>query len=481
MVVGALVAAAIWMPVQANHAVLIASILFVVAVGFFDDRLELRASWKLIGQVGAAIVFVWSYGCFGQLPFMGLEAPPYWLAALITLVFLVGVTNAVNLSDGLDGLAAGNVLLSLLLLAYLSVEAAEPQYGVLALATAGGLLGFLRFNSHPARIFMGDVGSQFLGFTAAAITVLLLQDDKLAVSPALPLLIFGLPILDVIAVTMVRLWSGRPVFRADRSHLHHQLLKLGLRHYEVVIVLYSLQAIAVGMAYTLRFESDTTILLAYGAYCAVILTAVYWMVSNRYAFRSDVSSRGERRNPLFRKLVWLHHHAAIVVSVVVAGVLLSSAALLDVNNDLYHTVCLSGFLLLPIAWVFFRGHPRFVVRLTYFTAATLIVYGLILDQSPLFTRFSDFALLLLAIVLAFAIRITRRDLFRLDSQDYLVLLIFVLVPLVPLPGVEQAQLARVTLHFAVLLYACEFVLACKGRFEWVLSVSGIAGLAVLTL
>ncbi len=164
IVLGATGAALFWMPLTREHLLLFAALGVIVTFAFLDDLLDLDATWKLKGQVLASFVFVATCGGFTFLPFMGLDPAPLWLSLPLTVLFLTGITNAVNLSDGLDGLAAGNSLLSLILLALLAGQTGDTSYDVVALAIAGGLLGFLRFNTHPARIFMGDTGSQFLGF-----------------------------------------------------------------------------------------------------------------------------------------------------------------------------------------------------------------------------------------------------------------------------------------------------------------------------
>ena len=154
---------------------------------------------------------------------------------------LVGITNAINLSDGLDGLAGGVTFLSLAAIAVLTYIAVDAGFMLLAtMSIMGSILGFLRFNTFPARIFMGDGGSQFLGFSAGVLAILLTQSSNTALSPALPLLILGLPILDTLMVMGERIYEGRSPFVADRKHIHHRLLALGFHHYEAVVTIYAL-------------------------------------------------------------------------------------------------------------------------------------------------------------------------------------------------------------------------------------------------
>jgi UDP-GlcNAc:undecaprenyl-phosphate GlcNAc-1-phosphate transferase len=141
-------------------------------------------------------------------------------------------------------------------IAYLAYLSHDTTVLVLAAGFLGGLLGFLRYNTYPARIFMGDAGSQLLGFSMGVL-VLLMSDPARAPFPVtVGLLVLGLPFLDTLAVMGQRLAKGRSPFIGDRNHVHHKLLALGLSHYEAVIVIYGIQAVMVGLAYLLRWQSD---------------------------------------------------------------------------------------------------------------------------------------------------------------------------------------------------------------------------------
>src|SRR5262245_31395049 len=136
----------------------------------------------------------------------------------------------------------------------------------------GGMLGFLRYNTYPARIFMGDGGSQLLGFIMGVLAILLTDSTRGPFSPALSLFLLGLPFLDTLGVSAQRLAEGRSPFIGDRKHIHHKLLTIGLSHYESVTVIYALQAGMVGLAYLLRWQSDTLIVLLYLILAGVVLS-----------------------------------------------------------------------------------------------------------------------------------------------------------------------------------------------------------------
>ena len=164
---------------------------------------------------------------------------PDWFSLLATLIWLVGITNAINWLDGLDGLAAGVSGIAAVGLLSVSFSLHQPAAGLLAAALAGSCLGFLRHNFNPARIFMGDGGSYFLGFALAAISIVGPAKGLTSVSLLLPLLILSLPLADMSAVIMGRLSEGHSPFYPDRRHLHHRLLRTGLSHRRTVLLIYA--------------------------------------------------------------------------------------------------------------------------------------------------------------------------------------------------------------------------------------------------
>ncbi len=187
---------------------------------------------------------VWSQGVkIGTitLPFdssLSLTLPD-WLSLIATVIWLVGITNAINWLDGLDGLAAGVSAIAAMALLSVSFSLHQPGAGLLAAALAGSCIGFLRDNFNPARIFMGDGGSYFLGFSLAAISVIGPAKELTTVSLLLPLLILSLPLADMSAVIMGRVSDGRSPFYPDRRHLHHRLLRAGYSHRRTVLLIYA--------------------------------------------------------------------------------------------------------------------------------------------------------------------------------------------------------------------------------------------------
>ena len=212
----------------------------IVIFGIADDLKGLGWRAKFFGQFLAAAVVVF-YGTakichLGQCMPEGMVLPVF-VSMPLTLVVIVGVTNAINLSDGLDGLAGGVLLLIFICIGYLAFTmrgyADNLFIMMISLAVIGSLVGFLRFNTYPSTIFMGDTGSQMLGFLASTLSIGLTQSNPV-LSPVIPLLLLGFPVLDTIVVMMERILAGRSPFEADKNHFHHKLIRMGLFHTEAV-------------------------------------------------------------------------------------------------------------------------------------------------------------------------------------------------------------------------------------------------------
>lgn len=238
--------------------------LIILSFGVWDDRVDLSPRVKLLGQFLAALVIVFVGGIrFESLPIFVTDKLPLWIGAPLTVLFLMAVSNAVNLTDGLDGLAGGLSFLTLSGIAYLAYLAGDLTVLSLTVPFLGGVLGFLRYNTYPARIFMGDGGSQLLGLIMGVLAILLTDSSRGPFSPVLALFLLGLPFLDTLGVAGQRLAEGQSPFVGDRKHVHHKLMRVGLSHYEAVTAIYALQVGMVGLAYLLRWQSDLLIGLLY--------------------------------------------------------------------------------------------------------------------------------------------------------------------------------------------------------------------------
>jgi UDP-GlcNAc:undecaprenyl-phosphate/decaprenyl-phosphate GlcNAc-1-phosphate transferase len=209
-------------------------------VGAIDDFRGLRAWEKLAGQVLAAAIVVY-FGVWVHrftFPILGVQTLPREVGMVLTVIGIVAVMNMVNFLDGLDGLAAGVCAISAFSFCVIDLARGDINAAILTAAVLGGCIGFLRHNFYPARIFMGDSGALLLGFTLAAVSVQGLSKTAALAALVLPLLVLAVPLLDTSFVVAKRIKSGRPIYVADKSHLHHRFENIGFSQRRSVIYLY---------------------------------------------------------------------------------------------------------------------------------------------------------------------------------------------------------------------------------------------------
>jgi UDP-GlcNAc:undecaprenyl-phosphate GlcNAc-1-phosphate transferase len=223
--------------------------------GLMDDFFGLRASLKLGLQIFAGF-WLFHLGCSVAVVSVKIHGTDFttWLSCAATVAWVVMLSNAFNLIDGLDGLAAGSSVFPLLTFCAVALFHHNGQMGVASLILTGALLGFLRFNFNPATIFLGDCGSLFLGFMLAALS--LAGSEAKAptlLSVALPVVACGFPLAETFVSVIRRFLSGRPIFSADREHFHHRLLKLGFTHRQVVVLLFGVSGVCSLMSVVLLF------------------------------------------------------------------------------------------------------------------------------------------------------------------------------------------------------------------------------------
>ncbi|WP_378951086.1 glycosyltransferase family 4 protein [Pelosinus sp. sgz500959] len=211
----------------------------ILIVGIIDDLKPLPAKVKLLGQIVAAVVLVmfdiridWLTNPFGDMLYVDYFAIP------LTILWVVSLTNTVNLIDGLDGLAAGVSTIAAVTILLVALQQNFWTVAILTAALAGSALGFLQHNFNPAKIFMGDTGSMFLGYMLAAISILGAVKSAATIALIVPIVALGLPILDTAFAIIRRYMSGRPIFKPDKGHLHHRLLEMGLTQKQAVLLMY---------------------------------------------------------------------------------------------------------------------------------------------------------------------------------------------------------------------------------------------------
>jgi UDP-GlcNAc:undecaprenyl-phosphate GlcNAc-1-phosphate transferase len=266
ILVAAVVAGILWLPDDSESNAIIYGAIAIAWVGFLDDVFELSAAPKLLGQIVAVVIPV-SAGVTVEnftIPFFGRLTPGtvdlfhLWgatiqLGDVATVLGLVAVINVINLIDGVDGLAAGVAVISALTLATIALSLERTAAGVLAALTAGAALGFLRWGFPPASTFMGDTGSNLLGYLLGTVAVQGALKTNAVVALFLPLIILAVPILDTGFVVAKRLKYGKPIYKADRWHFHHRMADIGFSQRRTLLYLYGWAAVMSGLALALRF------------------------------------------------------------------------------------------------------------------------------------------------------------------------------------------------------------------------------------
>ena len=216
----------------------------IIAVGVWDDICQIPAKVKLLGQILVAVVLVacgvrvdWVLNPFGDYIYLSA-----FISVPLTILWVVGFTNMVNLIDGLDGLAAGVSSIAAVSVALIAYQMGQWNSVAITVAMAGAAIGFLQYNFNPAKIFMGDTGSMFLGYTLAAVSIMGVMKTAATVALVVPVIALGLPIMDTALAIVRRKLSGVPIFAPDRGHLHHRLLDSGLSQKQVVLLMYAITA-----------------------------------------------------------------------------------------------------------------------------------------------------------------------------------------------------------------------------------------------
>lgn len=470
---GSLISIGLLVPMDTLMYAYIIGSLILFVFGVWDDRNEIGHYVKFAGQFLAALVVV----LYGDLyvrsfPFVPDGELPAVIGIPFTVIAIMGMINAINHSDGLDGLAGGESLISMAAIAFLAHSAGGNTGSIIALALIGGIFGFLRFNTYPAKVFMGDSGSQFLGFTLAFLVILLTQRIHTTLSPTVALLLLGLPIVDIIAVFIIRMRSGMHWFRASRNHIHHRLLDLGFVHEESVIVIYSVQVVCVAMGVLLRHESNWLLLSIYLILCVGFLGVITHAEKigwRRYPVAQDSATAEHIDHKYFRDLLVVAPRKFLSFGIPIY--LVASSLLIEkVPRDFAVMAALISVLI--IIEVVFGNAPRSIMRraLIYITAVIIVFLGI--NYPPVFADIAEplVALFFTLVALSFAVAVKfsprrRKVEFKTTNMDYLVLAVL-LGSFIASKGLIFGDTAMVfAIEIIVIFYACE-LLVTETRERW---------------
>jgi UDP-GlcNAc:undecaprenyl-phosphate GlcNAc-1-phosphate transferase len=258
-------------------------------IGLADDLRGMPARIKFLAELfGAALL------CLVDVQISSVGITESWtlhlgsFGCILTILWIVGITNAVNLSDGLDGLAAGISAITCGVIAIFAIKSGSIIMAVLMLALLGSLSGFLFFNFNPAKVFMGDCGSLFLGFTIASTSVMCATKSTALVGLALPALALGIPIFDTLFSMLRRFLERRGMFSPDRGHFHHRLIDLGLHQKQVVIIIYAITLLSAGLGMFMMITHSSGSIIIFA--CILILIMQFTCTKRFPAFRTSTDS-----------------------------------------------------------------------------------------------------------------------------------------------------------------------------------------------
>ena len=268
-------------------------VIIITITGVIDDTKTLKPLQKLFGQVLAAIVAV-SFGIkigAEDIPFVANMEIANEISTFVTIIWIIVITNAINLIDGLDGLSSGIALISCISLLIIFALNYSPMIAILMITSLiGALVGFLPFNFSPAKTFIGDTGSNFLGYILSIVSILGVAKTYTAVVIALPMLVLGLPIFDVVWAIIRRIIKGKSIkaiFQADKGHLHHRLIAKGFSQKQAVLVMYAMSA-ALGLFAIILLESGIWKALSF---LLMVIAALFLGYRN---FLTEKSEKGEK-------------------------------------------------------------------------------------------------------------------------------------------------------------------------------------------
>ena len=490
MALGALIPVVLWIRLDDVAGSMLVGAWILVLFGLIDDRQNLNYRIKFASQfLAACLVVLW-----GGLKIKSLGAIlpsefllPDWIAIPLTLVVIVGVTNAINLADGLDGLAGGISLLSFICIGYLAYCSGQMLLTLIAVSVVGGLIGFLRFNTHPAEVFMGDAGSQYLGFLAITLSLGITQHNN-PVSPMLPLLLLGFPVLDTLTVMIQRIHEGRSPFYPDKNHFHHKLLRIGFVHSEAVLLIYIIQSFLVGAALYLRYYSDWLLLILYLTISVLIVGGIYLADRTGWELkRIDVLERFIRgRLKELKEKNILIKITFKTVEILFPLMLLTTFLLPGSMPPLF-----SGFALLmvilivPIAITGKVIPLRTLMRVSIYLTIPVVVY---LGQAETiswisgnFLRIYNLFFAILVVFMILTLKFSRREGFKSTPMDFLILFIAVVVPNIPDEQFRSYGMGVVAVKIIVFFFCFEVLLGeirnKLNRIAWVI----IAGLSIVIL
>jgi UDP-GlcNAc:undecaprenyl-phosphate GlcNAc-1-phosphate transferase len=463
MAIGAAVPVLLWAPKTHFVKGLLIGSLIIVCFGLGDDIKDLKPNVKLLGQTMAALIITLVGGIkisdLGGLWMSGVILPDL-VAIPLTVFVIIGVTNATNLSDGLDGLAGGIALLIFFCIGYLGMIEHDWVIVMIAIAAGGSVLGFLRFNSYPAQLFMGDAGSQLLGFVGVVLAIKLAQQSA-AISVIVPLIIFGIPILDTLTVSIKRLLAGRSPFSADRNHFHHQLIAVGMYHTEAVVTIYLTQALLILFAIVYHGSNDWILLSSYLLFACTVSGLLYLFQKTDYRINraGSIKLLKTRLKPL-KDRGQIIKVAFGIVKLGLPALLVFNALFQPPGSKIYLLLSAGFLILLILAWFFDKRMLNRVAKVALYLFTPIMIYRcdltLYANLSHLFISIYNALYLVLLASMFLTMKLTRRSNgFKSSTLDFLVIFVIILLPNLPDSALKGYLLGLVAVKTVILYYSYE--------------------------
>jgi len=490
MALGGIIPVLIWVPMNPLIRSLHVGCALIVIFGVVDDVKSLKYTHKLLVQTTGALVVMF-YGNV-RIHFLGNLVPsdfvlPYFLSIALTLIFIVGVTNAINLSDGLDGLAGGISMLSFVSIAFLAYRCGNMDLAIMCLAVVGSILGFLRYNTYPAIVFMGDAGSQMLGFLCAVFTLILTQCNT-PYSQITPLFLIGFPILDTLTVMVERIANGGSPFKSDKNHLHHKLMKLGLYHSESVLAIYFFQALFISCAIFLRFYSNGVNFMVFIGLAGTIILLFELSRKKQFHLRVENESLlgstsvlaligGERFSIrfFFTTLKWGLHLLFFFQCIICE----SMPRYLGVGAACFIALILITKRVIPKA-------RKNVLRVVLYCSIPLLMYFSTIDayhwMGPRMVFINNSFFIILIFFVIATLNLTKRsDGFKINPLDFLIFIIIIIFPNLPSIHLEDMQIKMVVAKILILFFSFDVLLGELRQEDTFLEMSLLATFSVIIL
>lgn len=475
MAMGIFLPVILWVPHDPFFRAFLFSSGIIIVFGALDDIRDLSCTVKFAAQTAAALVIVLWGGL--EIQRLGDLLPegatlPHWLGAPLATLAIVGVTNAVNFSDGLDGLAGGISMLGFICIGFMAFGAGDEFTTLLSLAVIGAIFGFLRFNTHPANLFMGDSGSQLLGFAAVTLSIRVSQAGT-GLSPLMPIILLGFPILDMLAVMFERIASGRSPFVADRNHFHHKLMRFGMEQDEAVFIIYVMQAFIVSMAFLMRFQSEWLIASFYAVFSGLVLMGFHAAERKGWRWRGydliGVFIKGRLR--AFRDGALIVRWSFRVALVGLNGLLLVTWVIPDwvpSNLSLFAwgcTVAIGG------VWIFREEWLGNALRVSLYLSIPFAVYLSETEPSgwipEVLLDAYNLAFVVLVVLVVMTLKFTRRNRgFRTTPMDFLTIFITLVIPQLPDAQLQQYNLGMLSAKIIVFFFSYEVLMGeLRGEYQ----------------